>query len=73
MTFNAGTCTLTVPNGYYNERIVTVDIPVPSSYSCNPSIATECWITVQANFPGAVNDTTTWSAAILGNPIRLVE
>ena len=73
MTFNAGTCTLTVPNGYYNERIVTVDIPVPSNCSCNPSIATECWITVQANFPGAVNDTTTWSAAILGNPIRLVE
>ena len=73
MTFNAGTCTLTVPNGYYNERIVTVDIPVPTNYSCNRSIATECWITVQANFPGAVNDTTTWSAAILGNPIRLVE
>ena len=73
MTFNAGTCTLTVPNGDYNERIVTVDIPVPSNCSCNPSIATECWITVQANFPGAVNDTATWSAAILGNPIRLVE
>jgi hypothetical protein len=73
MTFNTGTCTLTVPNGYYNERVVTVDVPIPDDYDCNPSVGTECWITVRAEFNGPVNDTTTWSAAILGNPVRLVE
>jgi len=73
MSFNASTCTLTVPNGYYNERIVTVDLPIPDGYTCNPAVGTECWISVLANFNGPVNDTTTWSAAILGNPIRLVE
>jgi len=73
MSFNASTCTLTVPNGYYNERIVTVDLPIPDGYTCNPAVGTECWISVLANFNGPVNDTTTWAAAILGNPIRLVE
>lgn len=73
MTYNTSTCTLTVPNGYYNERVVTVDVPIPDDYSCDASVETECWITVEAAFNGPVNDTTTWSAAILGNPIRLVE
>ena len=73
MTFNASTCTLTVPNGYYNERTVTVDIPIPTNYTCSSSQNSGCWIKVLASFNGAVQDTTTWSAAILGNPIRLIE
>jgi hypothetical protein len=73
MSVNTGTCTLTVPNGYYNERIVTVDVPIPTDYDCDPDVPTDCWITVRAAFNGPVTDTTTWSAAILGNPIRLVE
>lgn len=73
MSVDESTCTLDVPNGHYNERIVTVDVPIPDDYSCDPDVETECWITVQANFNGPVNDTTTWSASILGNPIRLVE
>jgi hypothetical protein len=30
---------------------------------------------IQASYPvgAAVNDATTWSASILGNPVRLVE
>ncbi len=73
MTFNAGTCTLTVPKDYYNERSVTVDIPIPDNYNCDTDSNLGCWIKVRAAFGGAVQDTTTWSAAILGNPIRLVE
>ena len=45
----------------------------PDDYTCNPAVPTQCWITVRAAFNGPVTDTTTWSAAILGNPIRLVE
>jgi hypothetical protein len=73
MTSSASTCTLTVPNGYYNERNVTVDVPIPKNYTCNAAVLTECWIKVRAKFNGPTSDTTTWSAAILGNPIRLVE
>lgn len=73
MTFDEDTCTLTVPNGYYNERTVTVDVPIPDDYDCDDDVGTGCWIKVRASFNGPVNDTTTWSAAILGNPVRLVE
>lgn len=57
----------------FNGRIVTVDIPIPTDYTCDDTIATGCWAKVLADFPGGVNDTTTWSAAILGSPVRLVE
>lgn len=73
MSYSASTCTLTVPNGRYNARNVVVDIPIPSNYTCNDTQPTGCWITVRAAFNGPVQDTTTWSASILGNPIRLVE
>ena len=69
------TCTLSnvsSANGF-DGRSVTVDIPIPANYTCTPAVATQCWIKVRAAFPSGVTDTTTWSAAILGNPIRLVE
>jgi hypothetical protein len=75
LTTNAGTCTMSnvsSSNGF-DGRSVTVDIPIPNDYDCDDHIGTGCWIKVQAAFPAGVADTTTWSAAILGNPIRLVE
>lgn len=71
--FSASTCTLTVPNGAFNARVVYADIPIPSDYTCDSTDPEGCWVTVLAEFPGSVQDTTTWSAAILGNPVRLVE
>lgn len=59
-------------NGYQG-KIVTIDVPIPQDYSCDDDSPTGCWITVKADFPGGVNDVTTWSATILGNPVRLVE
>jgi hypothetical protein len=72
-SFSASSCTLTVPNGYYNARVVYADVPIPSDYTCDSSDPEGCWVTVLASFPSSVQDTTTWSAAILGNPVRLVE
>ena len=75
MTTNASTCTISnVSSGSgFNGRSVTVDIPIPADYTCDSNVGTGCWIQVRAAFPSGVSDTTTWSAAILGNPIRLVE
>ena len=33
----------------------------------------ECWWRIDYNYVGLVKDTTTWTACINGNPIRLVE
>ena len=72
---NSSTCTLSqvsASNGYQG-KLVTIDVPIPDDYTCNENSANGCWIKVFADFPGGVNDVTTWSAAILGNPVRLVE
>jgi hypothetical protein len=57
----------------FNGRIVQVDVPIPDDYDCDDTLPTGCWTKVLADFPGGVNDTTTWSASILGSPVRLVE
>lgn len=57
----------------FNGRIVEVDIPIPVDYDCDDHLPTGCWTKVLADFPGGVQDTTTWSASILGSPVRLVE
>ena len=57
----------------FNGRIVEVDIPIPDDYDCDDHLNSGCWTKVMADFPGGVQDTTTWSASILGSPVRLVE
>jgi Flp pilus assembly protein TadG len=75
MSTDPSTCTINnVSSGTgFNGRSVNVDIPIPTNYTCNDTVGTGCWIKVRAAFPAGVSDTTTWSAAILGNPIRLVQ
>ena len=57
----------------YQARSVDIDVPIPTDYTCDDSTNNGCWITVRAIFTGGVYDTTTWSASILGSPVRLVE
>ena len=61
--------------GGYNGRLLTIDVPIPTNYTCSSSSPTGCWMRIQASYPvgATVNDATTWSASILGNPVRLVE
>jgi hypothetical protein len=59
-------------NGYQGKTLL-IDVPIPTNYTCATTSATGCWIKVKAVYPSGVSDVTTWSAAILGNPIRLVE
>ena len=48
---------------------MTIRIDVPADYTC----AADCWWNVYYNYPGKTTDTTTWSAHIEGNPVRLGE
>ena len=57
----------------YDARIITLTLVVPTDYTCNTSVATGCWLKVKLDFTGAPADTTTWSASLLGDPVRLVE
>ncbi len=59
----------------YNGQWVTWEIPIPSDYTCDSSSATGCWTKLQFIYPNGttVSDTTTWSAYILGEPVRLIQ
>jgi hypothetical protein len=65
---NSGT-----PN--YNGQWVTWQIPIPNNYTCNSSDPLGCWTKLQFIYPAgtSVSDTTTWSAYILGEPVRLIQ
>lgn len=72
-TPNAGNCSFSFNAGALNGQLMQVEVPLPDGYTCNVGSPTGCWITVKAPFSGSVNDTTTWSASLVGDPVRLIE
>jgi Flp pilus assembly protein TadG len=56
----------------YNGRNVIVRIPIPGDYNCAVDVSTGCWTKVRVTFSGNPADTTTWSASMTGDPIRLI-
>jgi Putative Flp pilus-assembly TadE/G-like len=69
---NSGaSCSIPVAGDAYNNKLITVTIPIPDDYTCSGD---GCWFKVTYSYTGAdVHDTTTWTAYIAGNPIRLVK
>ena len=57
-------------NGYW----VSVDIPIPNTYSCTMGTTgtSSCWWKINYIINGQANDTTTWSAQVIGDPVHLV-
>ncbi|MFV2000319.1 MAG: pilus assembly protein TadG-related protein [Acidimicrobiia bacterium] len=53
----------------FNDEHMQIRIEIPTDYTCSA----DCWWTIQVDYPNGANDTTTWSARIEGNPVRLVE
>jgi hypothetical protein len=51
----------------YNGDWVQLTSILPPTYSC-----TDCWWRITYDFVGGVQDTTTWKAYMIGNPIHLV-
>lgn len=57
----------------WNGKYENIKIPIPNSYTCTYAQAGGCWWRLVVNFPGGVSDTTTWTANIDGDPIRLIK
>jgi hypothetical protein len=67
-------CTITnVSNATFNGQWIQMRIPIPNDYSCNYADPLGCWLRVNFAFPAAVQDTTTWSAQLTGDPVRLIQ
>ena len=64
-----------VSSATYNGQWVTWPIPIPNNYDCDDSSALGCWVRLQFVYPTgtSVQDTTTWSAYILGEPVRIIQ
>ena len=61
-------------NSSYNGKWETIRIPLPSGFTCNYAAATGCWITLSYDYgSGQPSDTTSWTAALEGTPVRLTE
>ena len=58
----------------YNGAALQIDIPVPVNFDCPLVQATDCWTSVKLTFNnGTPTDRTTWSASVLGDPLRLLK
>lgn len=68
-------CTFTgMTSSVYNGHMVSVSIPIPAGYNCAHDSDAGCWLKVRLSFNNATPaDTTTWSATIDGDPVRLIE
>jgi len=72
LTATAPGCALiNVSSSNYNGQWVEVRIPVPDGYACD--LDGGCWTRINFTFPANIADTTTWTASIEGDPVRLLE
>lgn len=57
----------------FEGRTEIISVNLPSTYRCDDADPLGCWVKVSYTFNGPVSDTTSWSAALDGDPLRLVE
>jgi hypothetical protein len=66
-------CTITnVSSSNYNGQWIEVKVPIPAGYTCSINSAQGCWVLIAYSFPSSIADTTSWTAHIDGDPVRLV-
>lgn len=75
-------CTITgvnVPdNTNWDGQWITVKVPIPTSYTCREKLPNGqdnpqgCFLRINYQFSGGLQDTTSWNAYLLGDPVRLV-
>lgn len=73
---NLTNCEITgIQSSGWNGKQQFISVPIPNSYTCATASQGGCWFRVGVNFGAGnvVNDSTTWTAKIVGEPIRLVE
>jgi hypothetical protein len=67
-------CTIRTTSPNNNGRWVRIAVNVPSDYTCsNDADGGVCWVRVRLSTTSGQQDTTTWSASLQGDPVRIVE
>jgi hypothetical protein len=76
VTATASNCrVLGLTNSIDNGDWIDVFVPIPSNYTCASASSFGCWLKLKFTYPSGttVNDTTTWTASLQGDPVRIVE
>lgn len=68
-------CSIQANSSTHQGKWQTIAVPIPSNYTCDDASATGCWVKLKYAYGSGnqPNDTTSWSASIEGDPVRLVE
>ncbi len=67
-------CSVAVNNSSrYQGKWQTVHVPIPAGFTCDYAAADGCWVKLAYDYPGSVQDTTSWTVNMQGDPVRLVE
>lgn len=72
---NLSNCSITgITSTNYNGKLQEIRIPIPNTYTCQVTSQGGCWFRARVSFgSGDVHDATTWTARIVGEPVRLIE
>jgi|CXWL01.1.fsa_nt_gi hypothetical protein len=64
-----------VSSANWNGQIVEWTVGIPADYDCDFTDPSGCWIKMKFQYGAGVqvSDTTTWSATLDGNPVRIIE
>jgi hypothetical protein len=68
-------CAIPTDSSKYQGKWETISVPIPADYSCDDTNPNACWVKLKYNYGSGnqPNDTTSWTASIEGDPVRLVE
>lgn len=67
-------CEVTTRAATNGGKWQTIRVPIPGDYRCtNDTTPNACWVRVRLTTSAAQSDTTTWSAGLDGDPVRLVQ
>ena len=71
---NVANCTIVTQLSTHGGRWQTVRVAIPVNYKCNADTdQSKCWAKVKLSTSSGQSDTTTWTAGLDGDPVRIVE
>jgi hypothetical protein len=58
----------------FNGKWQSISVPIPATYTCSDASFTGCWVRMETNVGGSsVEDNTSLTASLEGDPVRLVQ
>jgi Flp pilus assembly protein TadG len=74
VTVQPGTCSIQTDASHFQGKWETITIPLPTTYTCDTTTETGCWVKLQYDYGhgNQPSDTTSWQAGVEGDPVRLV-